>query len=240
MIRIENLRKSYGQAGSEIVALRLVNMEIAAGEFIALYGASGSGKSTLLNLLCGVDTPSAGRIIIDGKDLAAMDDLEATLLRRNTVGFVFQFFNLLPTLNALENVILPAQLNGVNHYEAEARGRALLAQFGLADRWSAMPDTLSGGQQQRVALCRALMNDPPVILADEPTGNLDSETGLHILSILKELSQKQNKAVVMATHSHEAARFADRLFHMRDGELFETSRSQSSAFASPSVANPNR
>jgi len=221
MIRIENLRKSYGHADGEIVALRSINIEIAAGEFIALYGASGSGKSTLLNLLCGVDTPSAGRIIIDGKDLAAMDDLEATLLRRNTVGFVFQFFNLLPTLNALENVILPAQLNGVNHREAEARGRAVLAQFGLADRWSAMPDTLSGGQQQRVAMCRALMNDPPVILADEPTGNLDSETGLHILSILKELSQKQNKTVLMATHSQDAARFADRIFHMRDGELFE-------------------
>jgi putative ABC transport system ATP-binding protein len=240
MIRIENLAKSYGQPGSEIVALRSVNMEIAAGEYVALYGASGSGKSTLLNLLCGVDTPSAGRIIIDGKDLASMDDLEATLLRRNTVGFVFQFFNLLPTLNALENVILPAQLNGANHRDAEARGRALLAQFGLAERWNAMPDTLSGGQQQRVAICRALMNDPPVILADEPTGNLDSETGLHILTILKELSQKHSKTILMATHSQDAARIADRIFQMRDGELFEISRSQFSAVVSPSVANLNR
>ena len=240
MIRIENLRKSYGHAEGEIVALRSVNVEIATGEFVALYGASGSGKSTLLNLLCGIDTPSAGTIMIDGKDLAKMRDLEATLLRRNTIGFVFQFFNLLPTLNALENVILPAQLNGARHREAETRGRELLAKFGLADRWNAMPDTLSGGQQQRVAMCRALMNDPPVILADEPTGNLDSETGLHILSILKEFSQVQNKTVVIATHSHEATRFSDRLFHMRDGELFEMSRSQFSAFASLSIANPNR
>ncbi len=239
MIRIENVHKSYGQPGGEIVALRSVNMEIAAGEFVAIYGASGSGKSTLLNLLCGVDSLSAGRIVIDGKDLASLNDLEATLLRRNTIGFVFQFFNLMPTLNALENVILPAQLNSVNHRKAEARGRALLAQFGLADRWNAMPDTLSGGQQQRVALCRALMNDPPVILADEPTGNLDSETGLHILASLKELSQKQNKTVVMATHSHEAARFADRLFHIRDGELFETSRHAMASDDPLSRANPN-
>jgi len=224
MIRIENLHKSFGQAESAIIALRSVNLDIAAGEFVALYGASGSGKSTLLNLLCGIDSPTAGQIIIDGKDLAALTDDEATLFRRNTVGFVFQFFNLLPTLTVLENVILPAQLNGLSRRDAEARGRHLLAQLGLDDRWQAMPDTLSGGQQQRVAICRALMNDPSLILADEPTGNLDSETGLHILSILKDLSCQKQKTVIMATHSHHAARFADRLFQMCDGELFEMPR----------------
>jgi putative ABC transport system ATP-binding protein len=224
MIRIENLQKSYGQGDGAIVALRSVSLHVAAGEFVALYGASGSGKSTLLNLLCGVDVPSAGRIFIDGKELAAMSDGEATRFRRDRVGFVFQFFNLLPTLTVLENVILPAQLSGMSIGEAQKRGFSLLAQFGLADRESSMPDALSGGQQQRVALCRALINDPPLILADEPTGNLDSETGLHILSILKELSCRHNKTVVMATHNHEAARFADRLFQMRDGELFEMPR----------------
>jgi len=226
MIQIENVRKCYGERDSEVTALRSVNVQIASGEFVALYGASGSGKSTLLNMLAAVDTPTEGRIIVNGTDLASMNDLEATLFRRNAVGFVFQFFNLLPTLNALENVMLPAQLQGVSGAEAESRARALLAQFGLAERWRAMPDTLSGGQQQRVAMCRALINDPPLILADEPTGNLDSETGLQILSLLKTLSRQQGKTVVMATHSHEAARFADRLFHMRDGELFEMARAR--------------
>lgn len=237
MIRIENLRKSYGHGDGEVSALRSVTMKIVAGEFVALYGASGSGKSTLLNLLCGVDTPSEGRIIIDGRDLAHMNDLDATLFRRHTVGFVFQFFNLLPTLSALENVMLPAQLSGVKSSDAEARGRALLAQFGLAERWQAMPDTLSGGQQQRVAICRALINDPPLILADEPTGNLDSETGLQILFLLKELSRSKGKTVVMATHSREAARFADRLFQMRDGELFEMARPGSPPEESLTIAN---
>jgi putative ABC transport system ATP-binding protein len=225
MIRIENLRKSYRQSDGEVPALRSVNVQIAAGELVAMYGASGSGKSTLLNLLSAIDAPTCGSIIVDGKDVARMNDVEATLFRRQTVGFVFQFFNLLPTLNALENVMLPAQLNGVRNVDAESRGRALLTQFGLAERWNAMPDVLSGGQQQRVAICRALINDPPLILADEPTGNLDSETGLHILSLLKDLSRDEGKTVVMATHSHEAARFADRLFHMRDGELVEMLRS---------------
>jgi putative ABC transport system ATP-binding protein len=224
MILIENVQKTYGHAGSEIVALRSVNLRLEAGEFVALYGASGSGKSTLLNLLCGVDAPSAGRILIDGKDLATMSDNEATLFRRQTVGFVFQFFNLLPTLNVLENVMLPGQLNGLGHREAEKRGRALLAQLGLAERWQSMPDAISGGQQQRVALCRALINDPPLILADEPTGNLDSENGLYILSLLKDCSRTKSKTILMATHSQEAARFADRILHMRDGELFEMPR----------------
>ncbi len=219
MIRIENLSKFYGAGSNAIAALHDVNLTIQTGEFITLYGRSGSGKSTLLNLISGIDQPASGKIFVDGVEVTAMDENRLTLFRRNRIGFVFQFFNLLPTLTVLENVLLPGQLNSHSASKLRERGMSLLTQLGIADRWKALPDQISGGQQQRVALARALINDPSIILADEPTGNLDSETGLHILEILKNLSQKQGKTILLATHSFEAARFANRIFQIKDGAL---------------------
>ena len=219
MIRLENLSKIYGPSDNPTVALHDANLTIQTGELIALYGRSGSGKSTLLNLISGIDQPTAGKIFVDALEVTAMDENRLTLFRRDAIGFVFQFFNLLPTLSVLENVLLPAQLRPHAPAQLHERGMSLLAQFGIAERWKAWPDQLSGGQQQRVAIARALINDPQLLLADEPTGNLDSETGLHILEILKTLSQENNKTVLLATHSLEAARFADRMFQVKDGAL---------------------
>jgi putative ABC transport system ATP-binding protein len=219
VIRLENLAKIYGSGSAAIVALHDVNLTINPGEFIALYGRSGSGKSTLLNLISGIDKPSSGKIFVDDLEVTAMDENRLTLFRRNRIGFVFQFFNLLPTLTILENVLLPGQLNSHQAAVLLQRGMDLLKQLGIVERWKALPDELSGGQQQRVAIARALINNPQIILADEPTGNLDSETGLHILEILKKFSQEQGKTILLATHSLEAARFADRIFQIRDGAL---------------------
>lgn len=219
MIRLENLSKIYGPSDNPTVALHDANLTIQTGELIALYGRSGSGKSTLLNLISGIDQPTAGKIFVDALEVTAMDENRLTLFRRDAIGFVFQFFNLLPTLSVLENVLLPAQLRPHAPAQLHERGMSLLAQLGIAERWKAWPDQLSGGQQQRVAIARALINDPQLLLADEPTGNLDSETGLHILEILKTLSQENNKTVLLATHSLEAARFADRMFQVKDGAL---------------------
>jgi putative ABC transport system ATP-binding protein len=219
LIRIENLSKFYGAGSNTIAALHDVNLTIQTGEFIALYGRSGSGKSTLLNLISGIDQPTSGKIFVDQAEITALDEKRLTLFRRDRIGFIFQFFNLLPTLTVLENVLLPGQLNSHSAAALRQRGMDLLAQLGIAERWKAMPDQLSGGQQQRVAIARALINDPPIILADEPTGNLDSETSLHILEILKNLSREHGKTILLATHSLEAARFADRVFQIKDGVL---------------------
>ncbi len=219
LIRLDNLSKFYGTGSNAIAALHDVNLTIQAGEFIALYGRSGSGKSTLLNLISGIDGPTSGKIFVDAVDVTAMGENRLTLFRRDTIGFIFQFFNLLPTLTVLENVLLPGQLNSHAAPQLRERGMSLLSQLGIPDRWKALPDQLSGGQQQRVAIARALINDPQIILADEPTGNLDSETGLHILEILKNLSREQGKTILLATHSLEAARFADRVFQIKDGAL---------------------
>jgi putative ABC transport system ATP-binding protein len=219
LIRLENLAKFYGAGSNAIAALHDVNLTIQTGEFITIYGRSGSGKSTLLNLISGIDQPTSGKIFVDHAEVTTMDENRLTLFRRDRIGFVFQFFNLLPTLTVLENVLLPGQLNSHSAPKLHERGISLLTQLGIAERWQAMPDQLSGGQQQRVAIARALINDPQIILADEPTGNLDSETGLHILEILKNLSREQGKTILLATHSLEAARFADRIFQIKDGVL---------------------
>ncbi len=220
MIRLEKLSKIYGSGGNASAALLEVDLTIQAGEFVALYGASGSGKSTLLNLISGIDRPSNGKIFFEGQEITAMDETQLTLLRREKIGFVFQFFNLLPTLSILENVMLPAQLNARSDHEAQTRALDLLKALGLHERWHELPDQFSGGQQQRVAIARALVNDPPLVLADEPTGNLDSENGSRILSILKKMVRTERKTVLLATHSLEAARFADRLLQVRDGKIF--------------------
>ena len=223
LICLENISKIYGQQNNRISALEGVNLTIAKGQFLALYGASGSGKSTLLNLISGIDRPTGGRILFDGQDITTMNEHALTLLRREKIGFVFQFFNLLPTLTVLENVLLPAQLRDTAQADLQARGITLLQTFGIGDRLDAMPDQLSGGQQQRVAIARALINDPALLLADEPTGNLDFETGMKILALLKQLATQHGKTVLLATHSLEAARFADRALQVRDGRIFSLS-----------------
>jgi putative ABC transport system ATP-binding protein len=220
LIRVAHISKTYGAGPFATHALHEVDFTIARGEFVALYGASGSGKSTLLNLISGIDRPASGKIFFEEEEITAMSETKLTLLRRDKIGFVFQFFNLLPTLSILENVLLPGQLQARLSPNLRERGIALLERLGIRDRLDAFPDQLSGGQQQRVAIARALINDPPLILADEPTGNLDSENGVKILELLKQLVVQEKRTVLLATHSLAAAHFADRLFQVRDGKIF--------------------
>jgi putative ABC transport system ATP-binding protein len=219
MIRCLDLRKVYRQGDNEIIALAGVSLEIASGSFAVIMGPSGSGKSTLLHLIGGLDRPTTGEIVVDGLSLGRMADDEVTLFRRTRVGFIFQFFNLLPTLTALENVTLPFVLDGVSKAEADRRARAALEKVGLAARMTHLPEELSGGEVQRVAVARALAFNPPILLADEPTGNLDSKSGETILSLLKEFNRENGCTVVMVTHSEEAARCGERVIFLRDGRI---------------------
>jgi len=202
--------------------LRDASLQIERGEFVALVGASGSGKSTLLNLLSGIDRADAGAIWVDGRNLIALNEADRTLFRRQHIGFVFQFFNLLPTLTVLENAMLPLELAGATAKEAAHKARELLALVGLGDRARSYPDLLSGGEQQRVALARALVHDPLLVLADEPTGNLDEETGAQVMELLEKLTRRAGKNLVMATHNLDNARRADRVIHVREGKLVKS------------------
>ncbi|MCW5876769.1 MAG: ABC transporter ATP-binding protein [Anaerolineales bacterium] len=220
-ITLKNLSKSYIEGGQSLQVLRGADLQVAKGEFIALVGASGSGKSTLLNLLSGIDRADEGEIWVGGRDLAALDEGQRTLFRRQHIGFVFQFFNLLPTLTVLENVALPRELAGASAGEAARHAAGLLAQVGLAERAETFPDRLSGGQQQRVAIARALVHSPQLVLADEPTGNLDEETGLQVMDLLEKLTRQAGNNLLMATHNPEIAKRADRILHLREGKLVE-------------------
>jgi ABC-type lipoprotein export system ATPase subunit len=219
MIRCIDVRKAYRQGENEIVALAGVSIDIPRGAFAAIMGPSGSGKSTLLHLMGGLDRPSGGELLVDGRLIGQMADDEVTLFRRTNIGFVFQFFNLLPTLTALENVTLPLVLDGRSKAEADQRAALLLEKVGLEKRRHHLPEALSGGEIQRVAIARALAFNPPILLADEPTGNLDSKTGQDVLSLLRQINQERGSTVVMATHSHEAANSADRTIYLRDGRV---------------------
>jgi ABC-type lipoprotein export system ATPase subunit len=219
MIRCIDVRKAYRQGENEIVALAGVSIDIPRGAFAAIMGPSGSGKSTLLHLMGGLDRPSGGELLVDGRLIGQMADDEVTLFRRTNIGFVFQFFNLLPTLTALENVTLPLVLDGRSKSEADQRAALLLEKVGLEERRHHLPEALSGGEIQRVAIARALAFNPPILLADEPTGNLDSKTGQDVLSLLRQINQERGSTVVMATHSQEAAHCADRTICLRDGRV---------------------
>jgi ABC-type lipoprotein export system ATPase subunit len=219
MIRCIDVRKAYRQGENEIVALEGVSIDIPRGAFAAIMGPSGSGKSTLLHLMGGLDRPSGGELLVDGRLIGQMADDEVTLFRRTNIGFVFQFFNLLPTLTALENVTLPLVLDGQSKAGADQRAALLLEKVGLEKRRHHLPEALSGGEIQRVAIARALAFNPPILLADEPTGNLDSKTGQDVLSLLRQINQERGSTVVMATHSHEAANSADRTIYLRDGRV---------------------
>jgi putative ABC transport system ATP-binding protein len=219
LISARGLTKVYREGDREHVVLRPLDVDIHPGELVVLLGRSGSGKSTLLNLLAGIDRPSAGDLTVAGVDLVRADETARTLLRRRAIGFVFQFFNLVPTLTVEENLLLPLELLGRRSGGERARARELLAAVGLADRAGQMPDRLSGGEQQRVAIARALVHEPPLVLADEPTGNLDLDTGLLVLDLLDRLARQRGATLVMATHSAEVVGLADRVLRIVDGQL---------------------
>ncbi len=218
MIEIQNLIKVYRRDKIEVIALRDVSLSIEKGEFAMLFGPSGSGKTTFLHLLGGIDRPTAGKIIVNGRNIAQFNDAQLTEYRRNEVGIVFQFFNLIPTLTALENVVLPMQFAGVPPGERKERAMKLLKMVGLEHRMKHYPGEMSGGEQQRVAIAIALANDPPLILADEPTGELDTETGLKIIHLLRELNEN-GKTIVVATHDMRLREFATRVLEIRDGKI---------------------
>ncbi|MDX5334077.1 MAG: ABC transporter ATP-binding protein [Gammaproteobacteria bacterium] len=222
LIQVRRLARAYGEGGGIHPVLRDASLDIAAGEQLALIGRSGSGKSTLLNLLAGIDRPDAGSIRIDGVALEALDETARTRFRRRHIGFVYQFFNLIPTLTATENAALPLELNGWKRREALARARHDLDTLGLAGRADAFPDQLSGGERQRVAIARALVHAPRLVLADEPTGNLDVEIGRGVLAQLQSLCRQRGATLVTVTHSAEVAGAADRVLTLADGQLTET------------------
>jgi putative ABC transport system ATP-binding protein len=218
MVKIEHVSRAYGD-GKAVHALSDVSLSVARGERVAVMGPSGSGKSTLLNLICGLDEPTAGTVMVDGVEVARLGDDERTRLRREKIGMIFQTFNLLPTLTAAENVALPLRLQGVARREADERAHAMLARVGLKERAAHRPDELSGGERQRIAIARALIFQPPILLADEPTGNLDSKTGEEILSLLDGLHREFNTTILLVTHNAEAAAHCDRVLTMRDGRI---------------------
>lgn len=225
-VRAEQVEKHYESGAGGVNALHGVSMEVAAGEFVALVGRSGCGKTTLLNLLGAMDLPTRGSILLAGRRTGDLSDDELTRLRRETVGFIFQFFNLLPTLTVQENIELPLYLGGSPSPEQlrqiRERVRQLLSMVELEAKARAFPNELSGGQMQRVAIARALIHQPRLIVADEPTGNLDSATAEVVLSLLQQVRRQTGVAIVMATHSPEAAAIADRVLHMKDGRIVES------------------
>ncbi len=221
LIELRDLTKAYEEGSRRRMVLCGVNASLARGELAVLVGRSGTGKSTLLNLLSGIDQPDSGEVIVDGVSLSTLSERERTLFRRDRIGFVFQFFNLIPTLTVEENLLLPLELKGKVSREERGAALHLLEEIGLADRAASFPDRLSGGEQQRVAVARALAHDPLLVLADEPTGNLDLETGLQVLEILDRLTRRAGKTLVMVTHSPEVVGLADRVFRIEDCRLVE-------------------
>ncbi len=221
MIRLEGIERAYRVGGQLVRALAGVDLEIAAGEYVSVMGPSGSGKSTLLHILGLLDRPTAGRHLLDGRDVTGLDEEARACLRRETIGFVFQFFHLVPRLNALENVELPMQIAGLAPAERRARAEAALAAVGLADRARHRPDQLSGGQRQRVAIARATVMRPRLILADEPTGNLDRASGREVVELLERMHRERGITLVVVTHDPELGGRARRRLHMRDGRIRE-------------------
>jgi putative ABC transport system ATP-binding protein len=220
-ICLNNLHRRYEMGDAYVDALRGVSLTVARGEFVALVGPSGSGKSTVLNLVGGLDRPTEGQIWVDGIELTGQDERGLTAHRRHRVGFVFQSFNLLPRLTALENVALPLMFSDVQEQQRLARAQVLLEQVGLGDRLNHLPTQLSGGEQQRVAIARALVAEPSLLLADEPTGNLDTATGSEIMALLKALNTGRGLTLLVVTHDPEVAAFADQVVRLRDGQVVE-------------------
>jgi putative ABC transport system ATP-binding protein len=220
-VELFHVSKTYREGDSERAVLSDVSVAIESGEIAVLVGRSGSGKSTLLNLIAGIDRPTSGRVVVDGTDLTALDEDARTRFRRRRIGFVFQFFNLIPLLTVEENLLLPLELNGMAGAAGVARARGLLERVGLGGRGASLPERLSGGEQQRVAIARALVHEPALILADEPTGTLDAETAAAVLALLDGLAREAGTTVVMVTHSREVVGVADRIFAVQRGRLVE-------------------
>jgi len=221
IIQLKNVWKTYKMGDNVVNALRGINLDVMPGEFLAIQGPSGSGKSTAMNLVGCLDVPSKGAIYLDGSDISHLSESDLATIRGRKIGFIFQKFNLIETLTAFENVVLPMTFQGIPEDERKKRAEKLLAQFGLADRMHHKPGELSGGQQQRVAIARSLAVDPPVILADEPTGNLDSKTGKEVMEFLQELHKHKDKTIVLVTHDDVLARFADRVEYLKDGVIIK-------------------
>ncbi len=221
IIEARSLTKTFVLGEVKVEVLTGIDLDIKEGEFLSVMGPSGSGKSTLLYLIGGLDTPTAGTLRVKGRELSAMKDPEQSLLRRRDIGFVFQFYNLIPNLDLEENVMLPLLLDGKKLKDNRKRLDEILELVGLSDRRHHTPRELSGGQQQRVAIARALVNEPDIILADEPIGNLDSKTGAEIMKLLKRINNEKKKTIVQVTHSEEAASYGQRIIHVRDGRVWE-------------------
>lgn len=219
LLSLRGLTRSYREGERSREVLHAIDLDVRAGECVALLGRSGSGKSTLLNLIGGIDRPNAGEVFINGKNITRLNERERTLFRRQHIGFVYQYYNLIPTLTIEENLLLPLELNGWDTERAIKAVHALLTEVGLADRHTSFPDRLSGGEQQRVAIARALAHDPLLVLADEPTGTLDASTGRRVLELFGRLVRSRGKTLVMVTHSKEVTRLADRLLTLEDGHL---------------------
>ena len=228
ILRIENLSKVYGKGESKVVAIDNISFSVQKGEFIAIVGASGSGKSTLLHLIGGVDRPTSGKVYIDGKDIYQMDDDNLAIFRRRQVGLIYQFYNLIPILNVEENITLPCDLDGKK--VDKQRLNVLLKILGLEDRKIHLPNELSGGQQQRTSIGRALINNPSIILVDEPTGNLDSKASDEIVNILKKSNKEYNQTIIMITHNIEIAKIADRIIKIEDGKVIKDEGASDESF----------
>ena len=222
MLELKNVSKSYFEGSSMHFVFNDLKLSVQKGEIIILLGKSGSGKSTLLNVISGIDIPESGVVSIDGADITKLSEKDRTLVRRNKIGFIFQFFNLIPTLTVNENLLLPLELTGTD--QRDKKVSAILKEVGLADRANTYPDKLSGGEQQRISIARALIHNPDIILADEPTGNLDYETGLQIVDLLDRVVKKKGKTMIMVTHSKDVIGLADRIFSLKDGKLKETKK----------------
>ena len=219
ILKVENLTKKYGKNESEVIAVNNMSFSVESGEFIAIVGSSGSGKSTLLHLLGGVDRPTSGKVFVNGKDIYSLKDDELAIFRRREVGLIYQFYNLIPILNVEENITLPCDLDRKDVPKEELD--ELLKVLGLENRRKHLPNELSGGQQQRVAIGRALINHPAIVLADEPTGNLDSKSSDEIVQLLKTSNKKYNQTIIMITHNPEIAKVADRIIRIEDGKIVE-------------------
>ena len=219
IVEVKNLKKYYGEEPNIVRAINGINLKVEQGEFITIVGTSGSGKSTLLHMIGGLDVPTSGEIYISGKMLSRMNDNEITIFRRRNIGFIFQNYNLLPSLSVYENIVLPVELDGgeVDHIFLDE----IIEMLSLKDKIDSMPNKLSGGQQQRVAIARALIAKPAIVLADEPTGNLDSKSSADVLGLLKRTGEKFNQTIVMITHNNEIAQLADRIIRIEDGRIVE-------------------
>ncbi len=224
VILVDKVMKTYRTRKMEYTAIRDISLKVKKGEFISILGPSGSGKTTLMNLIGTLDRPTRGRILIDGVDTTSLNETQLAILRNRKIGFVFQSYNLVPYLNAFENVSLPLMVDGLDTKENLDRGRALLSEVGLGEKLAKKPNELSGGEQQRVAIVRALINNPPIILADEPTGNLDSKTSDAVMNVLVRMAREKNTTIVMVTHEEDIAAYSDRHVYLKDGVIEKDKR----------------